>query len=130
LGELPANGYRKKSRENYLRFLLSKIKSDCHRKRRGSEFDLSIGDVVRLLEEQKGRCAISGIEMTFTVGGGRLWTNVSIDRKDNSLGYMAGNVQLTCVGANRARHTMSMPAFVDFCRKVVEYQDLLAGERG
>lgn len=47
------------------------------------------------------------------------WTKVSVDRIDSSKGYIAGNVQLVCNWANRAKATLTDGEFADFCRLVV-----------
>lgn len=51
-------------------------------------------------EAQGGLCCYSGVAMTTIRGRGRVDTNVSIDRIDNSLPYVKGNVVLCCYYLN------------------------------
>jgi hypothetical protein len=111
--------YIPRSLEMYARLVVSKVKNRA----RGACIVCTITteDVLTLITRQQNRCAISGIPMTYERGAGRLWTNLSIDRIDSTAGYTPQNIQLACAGANRARLSLSMPEFVEFCRKVVRY---------
>lgn len=58
--------------------------------------------------QQSGRCALSGIMMTW--GSGKrmpMATSISIDRIDRRLGYSRNNVRLLCNAINNFRGTMS-----------------------
>jgi hypothetical protein len=57
---------------------------------------------------QGGRCAWTGLPMV--IGANSPWT-VSVDRRDNSLGYADHNVILTTWFANRARGKMDEITF-------------------
>jgi len=68
---------------------------------------LGLGDVevdleylVDLYGKQKGRCALSGVRMTWVVGCARA---IYVDRIDLNIGYVPGNVQLLlgCMGGMR-----------------------------
>lgn len=105
--------YRGKTPENFLRHLLTY--------RRRSEF-LTKEDLFSLYEKQKGLCAISGIEMTFEQAGGRVPTNISIDRKDSSLGYTPDNVQLVCAIVNTMKMEYDLENLVEWCQVIVDFQ--------
>ena len=77
--------------------------------------------LIKIYADQKGRCAISGVEMTTVANGGRINTNVSIDRIDSSRGYEPDNVQLVCRIVNLMKHNLSTAALVDWCRKITEF---------
>ena len=52
---------------------------------------------------------------------GKISTNASIDRIDNSKGYVEGNVQWVTYQANVSKHVMSMNELYEFCKKVLNY---------
>lgn len=59
-------------------------------------FTITKEDLMILWKSQNGKCAISGLDMTYELGEGRLYTNVSIDQIIPSKGYTADNIQLVC----------------------------------
>ena len=88
-------------------------------KKRGGDaqtVDLTVDDLVELYMEQDGRCASMGCQLTFTTkdnatgryGTENRWSTLSIDRLDNSKGYVKGNVRLICWAANCMRLTLSV----------------------
>lgn len=66
------------------------------------EIDLPF--LLSLWTSQQGRCALSGLPMTHRFND---LCASSIDRKDSSLGYIPGNVQLVCQWVNRAKNKHS-----------------------
>lgn len=68
-------------------------------KRRPTENAVTIEDLMDMWERQRGRCAVSGIQLTYEKGE-LLPTTISLDRIDSSLGYARGNVRLICLQAN------------------------------
>jgi hypothetical protein len=93
------------------------------KKVRDLEFDIDVYDVMELLKQQGGLCAITGEPLEFHRGGS--WINgtnpsaCTIDRIYNSRGYLKWNIQLTCWRANYIKNAMSMPEFKTLCRQVV-----------
>jgi len=79
-----------------------------------------------LLEKQKGKCALTGLEMTLEVderyvGSRRCPPNrVSVDRIDNRYGYTRDNVQLVCDAVNRIRGFAMVDNFIEFCVAVAD----------
>ena len=71
-------------------------------KRRGKDFNLSLGDVRRLITRK--RCAYTGVTMTdYRNGEG---TQITIDRFDPNLGYVKGNVYAVSAAANHAKNVV------------------------
>ncbi len=72
--------------------------------KRGIQFALSWDDTVAMWHRSRGRCEVSGIP--FALVDQRGFKNrpfaISIDRVDNSKGYMAENCRLVCVAVNLA----------------------------
>lgn len=83
---------------------------------------LKLEDMLALLEEQKGLCALSGVPLTFIkiVGEEPTITNLSIDRRDSTKGYEMENIQLVCTIANKMKSNLSEEDFYWWCAKIVE----------
>lgn len=81
--------------------------------------------ILELLEKQNGKCAISGIEMTFIKipGHPKVHTNLSIDRIDSSKGYEVGNVHLVCAIVNIMKNTLSLEELKWWCTKICSVQE-------
>lgn len=73
-----------------------------------------------LWKKQDGRCAVTGVEMTYVLGEGGTQCNLSIDRIDSSLGYIPENVQLVCKQVNLMKHTMDHEDLMFWCRAILE----------
>jgi hypothetical protein len=101
------------SPKNYITFLINKCSL------RGRNHTLDINYMLDLYEKQKGLCALSGRPMTHITGKGRLMTNISIDRIDSNIGYIKGNVQLTCLAPNLMKQNMSKEELLNWCLDIV-----------
>jgi hypothetical protein len=73
-----------------------------------------------LWDQQNGRCAVSGVEMTFGWGNGRMRTNVSVDRINSRYGYTPENVQLVCDIVNRMKSNMTVAELREWCKAIME----------
>jgi hypothetical protein len=78
-------------------------------------------DMYKLWEKQGGRCAITGVEMTFGSDAFKTdrYTTISIDRIDCYRLYDIDNIQLVCLWVNIAKYTLPMEAFKEWCKLVV-----------
>ena len=88
-------------------------------KQRGLDFEISLEWVESLWDQQKGRCKVSGIQMTTeqTDGGQRFYHpfNPSLDRIDASLGYTTSNTRLVSVIVNVALNRFGDETFKAMC---------------
>ena len=117
------NKYRKNlNKEDSLRLKLKHCLSSAksRAKKNNLEFNLTEEYIYQLWNIQKGLCAISGIPLTSNYGDGVIETNASIDRTDSNIGYIVGNVQLTCQAVNRMKGTMNNEQLLFFCENVVK----------
>lgn len=55
-------------------------------------------DLLTVWKAQNGKCAISGLDMTYELGEGRIYTNVR-----PSKGYTIDNIQLVCMAVNQLK---------------------------
>lgn len=107
---------RTKNYRAYLAYLLAKA-------RRRGECSITIEELCNIFEVQRGKCAVTGWEMTMRLADGVIPTNISIDRISSSVGYHAGNVQLVCRCVNISKHDLTSDEFIRMCRAVVERAD-------
>lgn len=84
---------------------------------------LKLDDLMALYAYQGGKCALTGMQMTWEINKGNVQTNVSIDKIDPNKGYNVDNIQLVCRIANTMKFDSSMEEFIELCKKVVEYAD-------
>jgi len=97
--------------KNYLKWICTAAKSHCKRTGR-AEFLLEPEHLSEIWEEQGGRCALSGVFMTYHKdGAGRKDFNASMDRIHPTGPYTRDNVRLVCDRVNTMRHTLSENEF-------------------
>ena len=82
--------------------------------------DLNLEYLLYLWSKQDGKCALTGIPMTYKFYEGRVNTNLSIDRIDSSKGYTKDNVQLVTMVANQMKNDLSVEELVEICKKLLE----------
>ena len=107
----------KRSRERYyekqiLRATRSRAKRD------GIEFNLTIEDIV--IPE---KCVFLDIPLTRTQGKGRVWSNASIDRIDNNIGYVKENIQIISLKANVMKSHASLSELIIFSKNCINIYD-------
>lgn len=88
-----------------------------HSDKKGIPFELTTTYLKRLLEEQEGRCKYSGV-LLGSIGDGYL--SPSIDRIDNSKGYIEGNVQWLSWRVNEMKKNMNEGDFLLLCKTIGE----------
>lgn len=85
------------------------------------KYMLTVEQILELHNKQKGLCGLTGVVMTCTLVKGTIThTNASIDRIDNSKGYLLGNIELVCVGVNKLRCGLTRSEYIDWCKKVAD----------
>ena len=83
-------------------------------------FDLTKEFLLDLWDKQEGKCALTGLDMTYDRYTGRTYTNVSIDRIDTNKGYTKDNVQLVCMAANQAKSDLTDEQLYQVCKGIVD----------
>jgi hypothetical protein len=83
------------------------------------DIELTLDDLLSLWNKQSGRCAYTGWELNTHTKSPRL---VSLERVDNSIGYVKDNCVLVCWMANNAKGTYNMADFVALCHSVANYK--------
>lgn len=88
-------------------------------KRRPSENPVSVDDLMGLWALQEGKCALSGVTMTWA-GGVQTGTSMSLDRIDQAKGYSVGNVRLLCHAVNCFCGLMSDRELIEMAASIVD----------
>lgn len=95
-------------------------------KNRKKDFNLTIEDAQKLLEEQDFKCALTGVKLIMDinltyhlVGPGEKNTG-SLDRIDSSKGYTKENVQWVHKDINAMKMNLEESKFKEWCRLVTE----------
>lgn len=97
---------------SYMDKLFSKLRYEVQSgHRRSSRADLTWNinqaHLYNCYHKQEGKCALSGIAMTWLTGQGKVDTNISIDRINPTLGYEPDNIQLITYRCNIMKHDMT-----------------------
>ena len=107
--------------EAYLAVTLGNLRS--LRRKQGVEFLLTEGELFEIWDEQSGRCALSGVLLTYHqaghYGGGKPGDfNASIDRINPKAPYVKTNVQLVAWRINSMKNDMSEEMFFWWVRNL------------
>lgn len=95
------------------RYLLNSCKYRA--KRRNIEFTINEEDITI-----PSHCPYLGIELTNIRGSGRLRSNPSIDRIDNSRGYIKGNIRVVSNLANIMKQNVTEEQLIAFAKGVLK----------
>lgn len=85
-------------------------------RRRGYEFVVTKEELWQLYLDQKQVCAITGLPIILSVS--RKLQTASLDRIDNSQGYVVGNVQWVHKNVNFMKWKLSQEEFIKICHMV------------
>lgn len=111
--------------QNFLTRSFGQLKHARMKKEKSKKgWEITLEDVLELWELQKGRCALTGLFMTFHKdGSGRRDLNVSIDRIDPDVEYLVTNIQLVCLRVNTMKHTMKEDELYWWAKNIVESKE-------
>jgi hypothetical protein len=80
-------------------------------RKRGYEWSVTPEYLWKLWEDQDGKCAYTSRKLTHGI-------DASLDRIDNSLGYVIGNVEWVHTHINISKMAMSREDFIQMCKEV------------
>lgn len=86
---------------------------------RNLDFEIGIDFAWKLFEEQEGLCALTKLPMCMGKNN-KNRGNASMDRIDNSKGYVPGNVRWVLIDVNLMRRDMSDEELLDYCQRIIE----------
>lgn len=84
------------------------------------DYDLSSEFIIELFYKQKGKCAISGLDLHTRLRSGKNTQNASVDRINPLKGYTKDNVQLVCSQVNMMKSNMSSEELYMFCEAIMK----------
>lgn len=82
---------------------------------RNIKFNLTIEYINCLWEEQNSVCKLSGLKISFSE------KTASLDRINNNVGYVLGNVQWVHKDINKLKSVFSQDKFIELCNYVSEH---------
>lgn len=85
--------------------------------KRNIEFSITIEYIWNLFEKQNRKCALSGLSITFGKRSKEYGT-ASLDRIDNSKGYVEGNVWWVHKDINKMKNVHSVEYFIELCKLI------------
>ena len=95
-------------------------------KSRDLSFEITIEQAWELFLKQDGKCALTGLPLTFARGYFEWEKNTaSLDRKDCSKGYSISNVHWVHKDVNKMRMDFTIERFREICRLVTLHGDTL-----
>lgn len=117
------NNPKKHDEYSIFRPVLKTIKQRI--KDRPRDFDLTLKHLKEIWDEQEGKCPFTGFDLelrTYNTKKDKLLhiKSASLDRIDNSKGYVQGNVRWVSVMYNFARNKFSDEDVVEFAQAVVK----------
>ena len=111
------------SPETYLKNLAIQLRSS--RRKGNIVFEVTDAEIISLWAKQNGRCALSGVLMTYQRDGGhgvgKKDFNASIDRINPLADYTIDNIQLVTTRVNLMKHTLGEDMFMWWVRTVYEH---------
>jgi hypothetical protein len=93
-----------------------------HNARMRAPIEITRDDLWRLWEAQHGKCALTGIAMTWAKGKIQP-TSISLDRIDSSLNYTVDNVRFICHAVNAFKGVGSDDEMLVMARAIVAKAD-------
>lgn len=90
---------------------------------RNLEYNISNEYLWNKFIEQNRKCALSGLDLTFVTSinfsrKAKDYQSASLDRIDNSKGYIAGNIQWVHKKINQIKMDMDQKEFIKLCKLV------------
>lgn len=111
--------YRKtesiKQKERRVRLWQNTLLHDCNH--RGYSVDIDVEYINYLYKKQNGKCYWFGVELIPSINK-KDPQQPSLDRLDNTLGYLKGNVVLSCYSANIGKNEIIHERWINFIKQI------------
>jgi transposase-like protein len=98
--------------ENWARHLVNSSRHNA--KRYGKEFDIDEEYILDIYEKQNHKCYWFGVELEPSAIH-KYPAKPSLDRLNPDIGYIKGNVVISCMAANIGRNSCEADIFQNFC---------------
>ena len=84
--------------------------------RRNKDFSITIQDAWEQFQNQKGLCSLTGIRLFMN-------EDASLDRVDNTRGYVCGNIQWVHKKVNKLKSDFTQHDLIDWCKRIANYSE-------
>lgn len=105
--------------EHIIRMFWKRIISNATR--RNLDFLITPEYLEEILLEQNYKCYLTGETLTFPKSVTDYTHNASLDRVDNSKGYIKGNVMWCTIAVNLMKSDTSLDFFIELCNDITKY---------
>jgi hypothetical protein len=111
----------KKDEYYQFKYFVRRARARDKKKKYGN--NITVEFLKKLWEQQKGICYFTGWNLILPEDSQHPWkesnpANASLDRIDNSKGYIEENVRFICLMANYARNIFTDEQLINFCKTV------------
>ena len=116
-----SNREREKMTNSPYRYIDNLYNQLKYRRKKTHKYNITKEYLHYLWKKQKGKCKYTGIKMTHIKDGtGYHLTNVSIDRIDNTKGYVKRNIALVCLATNMMKYTLELKDLIKWCKLIAD----------
>lgn len=115
-------GHGEISHTQYTRVRQGALSRDCANRK--MPFEISIEYMWDLFLKQNRKCALSGVELSFSSKAKLKDGTASLDRIDSSRGYIEDNVQWVHKLVNIMKQAMTDDDFISWCQKIVIHNQI------
>lgn len=91
-------------------------------RQRDIEFDITVDYAWGLYLKQDRKCFLTGRNIGFDENVTRYDNSASLDRIDNTRGYVEGNVQWVHKDVNRMKWILTNDEFISICKETISYE--------
>lgn len=95
---------------------------------RSLRFNIQIEEAWQIFVDQQRLCALTGFPLVFAQNYNNEEQTASLDRIDNSIGYIKSNVFWTHKDVNRMRMDLDVDTFRRWCARIAEFEQNITGE--
>jgi len=92
--------------------------------RRGISFAITMEDMWTQYQEQIGKCAFTGLDITLTNSNNFRLQTASLDRIDSTKGYTVDNIQWVHKDANKMKMDLPQEKFFSIIKQIYEHKKL------
>lgn len=91
--------------------------------KRGIEFNINKEYINDIYQKQNGKCALSGLPININFGNQAVGSTASLDRIDNTKGYIKDNIQFLHVDVNYMKSIYSQEYIIHLCHLISKLRE-------
>lgn len=94
-------------------------------KKKNRKIDFDKNYLLEIYNKQKGKCALSNLDMSLNLREGKNNLSISVDRIDSNKGYTKENTRLVCSIFNIMKGSLSDSELVNYCKLLIKMKNKL-----